>query len=72
MRVSTVSHGKTAQKHVRVSKREGVSGFSCSACGKWSPFAAYVFGHLNDMLVHTCECGAKHSVQQLKVKRFQS
>lgn len=37
-------------------------GFNCSACGKYHEFGVYVVAHFREELIHTCECGAKHSV----------
>ena len=55
----------------RTSKRSGVSGFLCTGCNRWHAFGVYVLGHPNDELVHTCECGAKHSVLNFAVERIE-
>lgn len=40
----------------------GPAGFHCTACGRAVRFAAYVYAHWSEPLVHTCECGQRHQV----------
>jgi len=53
----------------KVSKRGVPSGFTCTKCEKWHMFGGYVAAHTNVELVHTCDCGAKHSVRNYVVER---
>lgn len=48
----------------------GEKGFKCKTCKAWHAFSAYVYGHWRDALTHTCECGAKHTVQMGKAVQF--
>lgn len=36
-------------------------GYTCKKCKKFNPYEPYVFAHWNECLIHTCECGARHS-----------
>ena len=36
--------------------------FDCTWCGKRHDFDLYVFAHWRDVLVHVCNCEAKHSI----------
>lgn len=41
-------------------KREG---FNCDGCGRYNPFAAYVFAHWDELVLGTCAaCGAEHKI----------
>lgn len=53
----------------KVETREGASGFVCTKCKKWHAFGAYVMAHCHIELTHTCGCGARHTVLDLKVER---
>lgn len=37
-------------------------GFTCGTCGKFHEFPMYVFAHMRQVIVHDCDCGAKHSI----------
>lgn len=41
-------------------------GFACTACGKFHEFSFYVYAHTRDKLVHTCDCGARHTIVNLR------
>lgn len=53
----------------KVSKRGVTSGFTCTKCEKWHMFSCYVAAHRDVELIHTCDCGAKHSVLDYVVER---
>ena len=38
--------------------------FKCRKCGKSHPFTMYVLAHWGDCLLHTCDCGAQHSIRR--------
>ncbi len=38
--------------------------FKCTKCGAEHAFTAYVYAHWNEVLTHTCTCGAKHDIQR--------
>jgi hypothetical protein len=42
-------------------------GFTCE-CGKAHKYSAYVAAHWRERLLHTCDCGAKHSIREGIVK----
>ncbi len=44
-------------------------GFNCETCGKWHDYAMYVYAHTRDVLLHNCDCGAKHSIVMLTAKQ---
>lgn len=37
-------------------------GYECEVCKKWNGYQAYVYAHWDEVLTHTCECGAKTDV----------
>jgi hypothetical protein len=37
-------------------------GFTCE-CGRVHKFAAYVYAHWREVLIHSCECGLNHDIQ---------
>lgn len=37
--------------------------FKCSECGKNHQFTMYVLAHWGERLLHTCDCGAQHSIR---------
>ena len=43
-------------------RRKLPKGFVCTKCDKFNEFTGYVYAHYDDMLTHTCECGAKHDI----------
>jgi transcription elongation factor Elf1 len=45
-------------------------GFNCETCGKYHAFPMYVFAHMRDLLLITCDkCGAKHEVVMADAKQ---
>lgn len=54
----------------RTYKRDGVTYWKCTGCGTEHDLPAYVHAHWDDELIHTCECGAKHSVCQGHIERI--
>lgn len=59
---------KRAINQVEVRKVDGVSAFDCRTCAKTHILGVYVAGHWDEKLIHTCTCGAKHSVLRGAVK----
>lgn len=45
---------------------EGLEGFTCE-CGEFNPFGVYVMAHWYEALIHTCDCGRRHTVRAGKV-----
>ena len=45
--------------------KETPKGFTCSACGRFHEYTAYVYAHCEIDLEHTCGCGAKHTILDL-------
>jgi hypothetical protein len=42
-------------------------GFSCQ-CGKRHDHPGYVYAHFREGIVHTCDCGRKHTIKNGVVK----
>lgn len=59
---------KRAKKEVVMRMVDKVSAFDCSTCKKTHKLGAYVAGHWDEELIHTCTCGAKHTVLRGVVK----
>lgn len=38
------------------------TGYTCAHCGRASKFSSWVFAHWREMLIHTCECGARSEI----------
>lgn len=53
--------------HKEPEQKELENGFTCE-CGKWNPFALYVYAHWDEVLEHTCKCNRKHSLYRGKIK----
>lgn len=45
-------------------ERDLTKGYICSGlrCGRYHKFPAYVYAHMNEEIVHTCECGRKNII----------
>lgn len=42
-------------------------GFRCTRCNKFHAFDGYVYAHMHDQLIHTCDadgCNTKHIIYQ--------
>lgn len=50
------------KKEIVVRVVDKVSEFDCGTCAKTHKLGAYVAGHWDEELIHTCTCGAKHTV----------
>ncbi len=49
---------------------DAAKGFNCETCDKWHVFGIYVMAHWSDVLTHTCDCGAKHTICAGRVRQF--
>ncbi len=45
-------------------------GFICTKCNGRHEFGLYVAAHSFMQLIHTCECGAKHTIHHYHVARI--
>ena len=42
-------------------------GYTCTSCGKFNSFTAYVYAYFYGVITHTCECGARNKVLRGKL-----
>ncbi len=41
-------------------------GYKCPKCNRRNQFSLWVYAHAHEQIIHTCECGARNIIDDLK------